>query len=122
MSGDAYFFGCVGVVGHRLWTRVSSASSLLIPASFPFEWGPRAQCVDGSYARRDHVTVHLTADDPLPPGWTVVTMNDNSVDHRPGSHATFVLRGRLDKPTAIARVRGEFPEICERLAAMRGGA
>lgn len=117
MSTDAYFFGCIGVAGHRLWARVQGMR-LLESTRFPTEWGPNAQRLDGAYPRSDGITVHLTADDPLPPGWTVVTMNDYSVDHRPGSHATFVLRGRFDAPTAIARVRGEFPEVCQRLRAM----
>jgi hypothetical protein len=122
MTLDAYFFGCIGEAGHYLWAREPGAL-YAHRVRFPAEWGPSAKCIDGDYARREDggISVHLTADDPLPPGWTVVTMNDNSVDHRPGSHATFVLRGRFDEATAIARVRGAFPNICQRLVAMRGG-
>ena len=121
MTPDAYFFGCIGEAGHRLWAR-DPTSHAILPVRFPAEWGPNALKLDGGYPRDDGVTVHLTADDPLPPGWTVVTMHDCSVDHRPGSHATFVLRGRFDEATAIAMVRGAFPEVCQRLVAMRGAA
>lgn len=123
MSGGAYFFGCIDVPGHYLWARDPGALHAH-KVRFLAEWGRSAQRIDGAYPRREDggISVYLTADGPLPPGWTVVTMNDNSVDHRPGSHATFVLRGRFDEATAIARVRGAFPQICQRLVAMGGGA
>jgi len=118
-SGDAYFFGCVDEPGHYLWERREGSDSLW-RCKPPPDWGPLWYRLDGGYARNDEITVHLTSDDPLPAGWTVVTMNDYSVDGRQGSHATFVLEGRFDRASAIARVREEFPEICQRVLAMRG--
>lgn len=121
MTLDAYFFGCIGMVGHRLWGKEPGAF-YHHQVRFPDEWGRWALRIDGAYPRRvdGGISVYLTDDDPLAPGWTVVTMDDYSVDKRPGSHATFVLRGRFDEADAIARVRETFPELCARLVAMGG--
>lgn len=48
-------------------------------------------------------------------GWTVLSMWDRSVDARPGSHATFVARGKYLEGAMWGLIKLHFPKIAQRL-------
>jgi hypothetical protein len=112
---DAYFFGCWKDLGHHLW--LPGMQSMLLSKT---GWvNPRR--IDGAYAIRSQhgITRYFGQDDPVPSGWTVLTMHDFTVDTRPGSHATFAVRGLLSTEEALAILRERFPEVLQRLVQTR---
>lgn len=113
MTSDAYFFGCWQDSGHYLW--LPGMHKTWDP---PVEWGPNWKAIDGHYVpnRPGVVALIWTRNGPIPPGWTMLSMVDNSVDKRPGSHATFALRGD-GHPfiTAAALATWHFPEVAVRI-------
>lgn len=108
---DAYFFGCWRGLGHHLWAPgMQELNGEIL-------WGPKWTHMDGGYAIRSKngITRYLAKNDPVPEGWTVFTMNDFTVDTRPGSHATFAVKGILSEDDALAILRLRFPEVMQRL-------
>lgn len=48
-------------------------------------------------------------------GWTALAVADYTVDHRPGSHATFAVHGVHEFDQALAAARAAFGEVLERI-------
>ena len=108
-----YYFGCWQGAGHDLHTVTGSRISMYaVPADFPcavttLDGGflpPRLPQVEGQ-----GILVHLN-------GWTILSFWDRSVDTRPGSCSTFVLRGLHTCAETWALAQEGFPDVWERFA------
>lgn len=108
MLSSAYFFGCWREAGHYLWRP--GMESVQLPAGWTW-------AIDGYYVPEYGAVNHVITRDnqPVPAGWTVLSMIDNTVDRRPGSHATFFIQGEHDIQVAVARAVVAFPEVCRRV-------
>src|SRR5690349_12595926 len=87
---DAYYFGCVGECGHRLWDSLLRRRPWF-EARDGLPWGNR---IDGglcSIRTRTPGIARLHHTD----GWTALALWDHSIDKRPGSNSVFVFRGTL---------------------------
>lgn len=119
-----WFFGCWGGYGHYMWTpeRRQVTASVWRTA---LQGARAATFIDGGVMPdRPGVWAHgFTDDTPLAPGWTYLSAQDNTVDHRGGSHATFLAEGHHDRDAMRALVIANFPEVCKRVGlASEGGA
>ena len=112
----SYYFGCYGGIGHYLFSSegMQSVSRSKAIEIFGKEWW----LIDGAFVpTNDGVIAHgYTFDTFLTSGWTYLSMIDNTVDHRQGSHSTFLLLGKHSKLEATQLVRVAFPEVCKRIS------
>jgi hypothetical protein len=103
---SALFFGCWERAGHYAWAPGMRRSAKGCPLD------------DGFLDNAGHRL--RPSDPPLLQqfkGWTTISFCDNSVDTRPGSHATFAFIGLLTYIECIELARTLFPEVCERVSA-----
>ena len=106
---DAYYFGCWGDSGHFMFNRDGETAErnarailpppLRVPDATLTPKGPQIQGV----ALLHHVE-----------GWTAISFWDRSVDSRPGSNSTFILRGTLTWDEVIEQSRAAFPSVWAR--------
>lgn len=119
---ETYYFGCWRESGHYLWTP-----NMARPQGCPFGYpeklnGRYLDCgfcpgiivyKDGRISDSKNVpdgqaaVVHV--DD-----WTVLSFWDKSVDHRPGSHSTYLIRGTHAFENAVIIARERFPHVWAR--------
>jgi len=83
---EALYFGAAGSVGHYLWAPTGEKLYGWLPSSYGLPWDH----IDGpllprTSAQQGHGLMHREQD------WTALSIHDYTVDHRPGSHATFFL-------------------------------
>ena len=109
-----YYFGCYRQLGHFLYSEgmktVSPSNAIEI---FGKEWW----MIDGAFVPMDEgkVAHGYTFDTFLPSGWTYLSMIGTTVDHRQGSHSTFLILGQHSKEDAIKACNLAFPEVCKRI-------
>jgi hypothetical protein len=106
-----WFYGCIGqILGHVLINCRGEDQ----PYSVLSRMGvPVLRSIDGGFLPTDAQPGQIYR--TILPGWTIVSMIDNSVDHRPGSNANFLIKGEHTLSEALAFARLAFPEIAERL-------
>lgn len=109
-----WFFGCWRDVGHHLWApdgkRISGQSAA---AFLGFEWWTIDGCfVPGKPGEWSH---GFTDGSRLMYGWTYLSAQDNTVDRRGGSHATFLAEGHHELAAMRALVIEAFPAVSKRL-------
>jgi hypothetical protein len=104
LSGQVFYFGCIGDVGHFVWNihgqRVANTSP----------WGDE---VDGGLCpagKQVEGAASLHHED----GWTALAFWDRSVDSRPGSNSVFLIEGEYDFESAVEVAREAFPQIWQR--------
>ena len=103
------YFGCANDSGHFLydgeWDKVAWRDYKTV---HPFgdaidgEFTPLGLVIEGSPA------LHHTK------GWTVLAWWDNSVDGRPGSHATFLAEGTWTFDQMLAEAKAKYPRTMAR--------
>lgn len=110
----AYYFGCIGVPGHYLHREPGIAlngrdETREAEGSLPFAPWTR---IDGEFYPHDRPNgeARLTHNG----GWTILGFSDNTVDHRGGSHSTFLFDEHLDGDAAIAEAQARFPNVWRR--------
>lgn len=114
MKNEAYFFGCWKECGHVLRDKhgysVGEYGKNKLPADFPI----KPDSLDGSllYGIKEQIEGRTVLSHIG--NWTIISFWDRSVDKRPGSNASFVIRGKktLDEAKEIAKA--EFPSIYNR--------
>jgi hypothetical protein len=118
----AYFFGCVGRVGHHLFSPPSSImqSECLAPWKVgEIDQAMQPGCTRGVGARHDEqllgvARLHHRA------GWTMLSCWDRSVDRRPGSNANFMVEGEHDFEAMLALAAEAFPGVWKRVVTQPG--
>ena len=106
MRDVALYYGCHKDTGHFLWVRgMFRAQALHIQ-----DLGGTYGLIDGGFVPHDSLQqgrawVSQVGD------LTFLAMADNSIDSRPGSHSTFVFRGRLSYEEMVSRSKLVFPEV-----------
>lgn len=108
---EMYYFGCWKEVGHYLHTVTGSRRGMYaVPQDFPcafavLDCGVLPPCVPQVEGRA--TLVHLN-------GWTLLSFWDRSVDTRPNSCSTFVVRGQYTFAEACALAEQGFPRVWAR--------
>lgn len=99
---EIYYFGCIGEVGHYMHTPDLRSVRNFGKGS----WNPWGDDIDGLYesGRLHHKD-----------GWTAYGLPDNTVDHRPGSHSTFLAKGEFSEAEMIELAQKIFPSITKRI-------
>jgi hypothetical protein len=111
-AARVWYFGCEPRVGahsgHHLWDREGGLYVSYSLAPFPLdgEWCPRGPQEEG----RALLSRRLLGSQD----WTVVAWWDRSVDHRTGSHSTFLARGLWSFDEMLAAAREAFPTVFAR--------
>lgn len=110
----AFYFGCVGSSGHhfhatgarqRLWPRGKGYTE-----AFGIPW-PQ---LDGPLAPDNPNEVEGLALLHYKDGWTALSFADRSIDHRGGSHSTFIFEASLNFEAAVEAAETHFPEVVAR--------
>lgn len=125
---DAYYFGCVRQFAlghyfmlpdlHQLGRSLEHADRAALT-----DLGPRRMRIDGLYVPEDPgVWAHGHTDGTAlgVDGWTYLAAQDFTVDTRPGSHSTFLLRGHHTARATIAEAARLFPSIAVRVGLNEG--
>lgn len=111
----SYYFGCYGDIGHYLFSseRVQTVSRSKAVEILGKDWWK----IDGAFVPTNagEIAHGYTFDTFLPSGWTYLSMIDNTVDSRQGSHSTFLLLGQLSKLEAIQLAKSSFSTVCKRI-------
>lgn len=122
MSGDVYFFGCWGAVGHHLWVPRHAFASLTEEERIPWALhtldsglchGKRdkyGNTVDSSEEREGRAALHHKD------GWTALSWWDRSVDNRYGCNASVIAKGTFTVKEMLALGREHFPSVFQRFA------
>ena len=103
-----YYFGCLNGPGHFLWTSENAS----YPRNHREELCPWGRKIDGLLTREHGQGVaemHQTQ------GWTAITMQDRSVDRRPGSNAAFIAEGEHGFDEMVSLALEHFPRVCARI-------
>ena len=109
-----YYFGCYRQLGHFLYSEEMKTVS---PSKAIEIFGKDWRKIDGAFVpkTRGEIAHGYTFDTFLLQGWTYLSMIDNTVDRRSGSHSTFLILGQHSKLEATQLVRIAFPELCKRI-------
>jgi hypothetical protein len=132
-----YYFGCIDDSGHYLWDKERPPQ----PTMAERIMGPGAERLNGhnrGNAWRSRETRELyrngqpwkdSIDSMLCPsgpqvegvallhhkdGWTAVAFWDRTVDHRPGSHSTFIAEGTFTYDEMVTAAKTQWPEVWAR--------
>lgn len=99
-----FYLGCWSEVGHHMHASDGGLTRGRLPFELddPGRWGTL-------YAKQHERKLHHVD------GWTVLSMADNTVDTRPGSHMTFAMVGTHSTEDAERHARAAFPFIWERV-------
>jgi hypothetical protein len=113
MSINAYYFGCWRDTGHYLWAPGMANGQ----ADVGRLWGRETWArIDGLFVPNQAGVARLSVMRGGPfEGWSFLSMQDNTVDKRPGSHSTFALMGAHDWASALEHSERVFPEVCARI-------
>jgi hypothetical protein len=109
-NGIVAYVGCGRDAGHHLYGPKGRAGAL--------EGHPLGTKLDGCYvpgrgSSGPEGVVRFTRED----GYTILGFRDNSIDRRPGSHATFAIKGDHAYCAALDAARLAFPWVFERIEA-----
>lgn len=105
MNDSVFYFGCLNDRGHYLWEKLPSGHVKSINAKNSTVWGYKLD--GGILGDKDWNFSSLD-------GWSALAIKDNSVDHRPGSHSTFVVHANLSAAQISVLARAQWPEVCKR--------
>lgn len=121
---EVYYFGCWnGEAGHRLiGPHGMPLSRTAIAKEFPRCLHPERLDVDFQPGARPQGRLGFRTPEQREgdarlthvKGWTVLSIWDRSVDHRPGSHSTFVMPGTLRFAEACTQARDAFAVVWDR--------
>lgn len=119
---DTFYFGCKKSIGagHYLFEPGMKEVRLywLNSEKFPFS----LKTIDGGFlpkrsemdTRQGHKDCQGITKLTHSKGFTIISFDDNSVDTRPGSHSTFIIKGELEFSDVLAKAREAFPEVFDR--------
>lgn len=110
---QAFFFGTYKTVGHYLFNPGMHKAGFNLR-----HW---AASLDNDYPARSAtgITRYFGNNKPVPEKFTLLSMNDFTVDSRPGSHAVFGFEGKFSTEEAALLVQQIFPEVFNRIEAFR---
>lgn len=107
---DVVYYGCQREAGHYFFLHDNGTPQRrcdFLPDEITKDYH-----VDGGYVpksgQQGEAALHHVD------GWTVVAFADYGVDHRPGSHSTFIVRGVMGFDEAVAASREKFPGVWAR--------
>lgn len=117
----SYYYGCWKVAGHYLWTPAvkeyadEGPRKVQMRARTELIWYPH---VDGGFLPREK-SHYVQGEAWLSHmgDWTLLSMDDFTVDTRPGSISVFIEYGRHDYEAMLALATEHFPEVLARLEA-----
>jgi len=104
---QVFYFGCWGCVGHYLFdSNQRSVDTNLIP----FDWHK----LDTKFIAEHNKWVNGKATLTIVDGHTILSFPDNSVDHRPASHSTFIAGGVFSFKRMVELSKLEFDKVWSR--------
>lgn len=111
---ESYYFGCHLQSGHYFWKPGMKKTNLGyrdMVNDLPFS------DIDGGLApAKGEGQIEGIAKLSHKDGWTALAFWDRSVDHRPGSHSTFLFHAaELPFAVALALARETYPEVFARI-------
>lgn len=113
-NGTIYYFGCMSDAGHHLYSPSgkSGRDSLCI-YDLP---KPLYPSIDTGYCSKDKAegSYYYTKDSV---GFSIISIWDNSIDSRPGSHATFLTTPIMSHDELLAAAKKTWPKIFGRMRA-----
>ena len=119
---DAYYFGCHRDLGHFLWLpgmQRQRGDWLELMRNIALWFGVRN--IDGGlcpgydprgYGHNEYAQGYAKLTYAAP--WTALAFWDRTIDHRPGSNSTFILRGNYSFDEEVAAAKAYFPEVWAR--------
>ena len=110
-----YYFGCVDIAGHHLWTTMSGGQLTSLKTRLPAELGNIS--IDGQFMPVTHKQNdrYLWIVDTPESRWTIISFIDNTVDNRPGSHSTFIFEGAVYDCDVNIFIEKHYPMIYKRM-------
>lgn len=106
-----FYCGCHGDKGHYLWTEDEDESGKFWAMQ---PWGVR---VDGElqpFPRGGFIVRNGATRFTLEHGWSALSWWDNSIDGRPGSHSTFMVKGTWSAKEVLSMAQRRFPWVFSR--------
>lgn len=104
---EVYYFGCDNnQSGHYLFAEDQGRSLYGSRAAAIVPWWKQ---LDAGFAPKGHQVEGVARLTHTLDGWTVLSFWDRSVDTRPGSHSTFLIRGHHDYEAARSLACAAFP-------------
>lgn len=115
-SGEVLYYGCeLRESGHYAWRPNWQRWSAPTPFDSNLRLPGSATELDGGFtppmSEEKNGKARLTHVD----GWTVLSFWDNSMDKRPGSHATFAVDDTVDFETILQLAREAYPAVFGRM-------
>lgn len=107
-TAAAYYFGCIRTTGHHLFSPGGACVDF---------YGFEVPNLDQSYCPAEGVAQGASRLTHIKVGrneWSILSFWDNSIDKRPGSHSTFVVRGTFDYDDTKNVARTYFPGVWDR--------
>lgn len=120
MTEHAYYYGCHRGVGHYLFTTALNDRSLNLPDHVP--WSAVDGVLQPGCKKREGSRIHTTPMNNVDghaalhhkDGWTALAFWDRSVDARPNSTSTFMIKGTHDFETMKQICAAAFPAVWSR--------
>jgi hypothetical protein len=110
-----FYFGCIEDKGHYLWQKEQDGNIVFaryVHPDFANRFGANGTKLDGTFCPPEQSGTLSWMGSQVGP-WVIISWWDNSVDHRPGSHSTFVTRhGTHDE--LFERAKKDWPEVFAR--------
>ena len=111
---DMYYFGCVGCSGHFLHKNIDGQ---LGSQSCRHELYSLKPHIDGGYTPKGNIPegyAHISYVKTGDVLWSIFSFNDYSVDHRPGSHSTFIFKNKHCYTEMARMIKEAFQMIVKR--------
>ena len=108
---ECLFFGCWRTTGHGLYDKEGISPVFKEPTiSLPFDWRKldTGFIADHCKWKEGHATLTYLL------GYTVLSFPDNSIDTRPASHSTYLIKGHVGFDGAVKIAERNFPKIWSR--------
>ena len=107
-----FYFGCHRETGHFLWKEDQRRASRSDERSLSFNWTILDAClfpVDAKDVQGEATITHFM-------GWTVISFWDRSVDKRPMSNSSFVVKGHHSFDDMVKMTKEKFPWVWSRFS------
>lgn len=115
MSGELFYFGCIGSPGHDYWQfRDGRPVSVTYKSKPPGPWGNGIDSKDISPAVGNQGDAYMHYKD----GWTALAIVDRTGDSRPNSRSVFLTEGNLSFAAMLMLVVDEC-DLLDRIGEVR---